>query len=67
MQLTDKIQTKINDFYKGKHTRKKKRKEKRQAGNNNKINVSVFEMYFTAVSLRERKNNFWFGKIKKCI
>ena len=43
MQLTDKIQTKINDFYKGKHTRKKKkRKEKSQAGNNNKINVSVF-------------------------
>lgn len=43
MQLTDKIWTKINDFYKGKHTRKKKkRKEKRQAGNNNKINVSVF-------------------------
>ena len=44
MQLTDKIQTKINDFYKGKHTRKKKkkRKEKRQAGNNNKINVLVF-------------------------
>lgn len=43
MQLTDKIRTKINDFYKGKHTRKKKkRKEKRQAGNNNKINVLVF-------------------------
>lgn len=43
MQLTDKIRTKINDFYKGKHTRKKKkRKEKMQAGNNNKINVLVF-------------------------
>ena len=41
MQLTDKIWTKINDFYKGKYTRIKK-KEKRQAGNNNKINVSVF-------------------------
>lgn len=41
MQLTDQIWTKINDFYKGKDTRKKK-KEKRQAGNNNKINVSVF-------------------------
>ena len=40
MQLTDKIWTKINDFFKGKYTRKKKRK--RQAGNNNKINVSVF-------------------------
>ena len=43
---------------------KKKRKEKRQAGNNNKINVSVFEMYFTAVSLRERKNNFGSEKLK---
>ena len=42
MQLTDKIRTKINDFYKGKYTRKEKGKEKRQAGNNNKINVSVF-------------------------
>lgn len=41
MQLTDKIWTNINDFYRGKYTRKKK-KEKRQAGNNNKINVSVF-------------------------
>ena len=27
MQLTDKIWTKINDFYKGKYTRKKKRKK----------------------------------------
>lgn len=28
MQLTDQIWTKINDFYKGKHTRKKKEKKK---------------------------------------
>lgn len=32
MQLTDKIRTKINDFYKGKHTRKKKKKERKKAG-----------------------------------
>lgn len=29
MQLTDKIWTKINDFYKGKHTRKKKKERKK--------------------------------------
>lgn len=29
MQLTDKIWTKINDFYKGKHTRKKKKEIKK--------------------------------------
>lgn len=29
MQLTDKIWTKINDFYKGKHTRKKKKGKKK--------------------------------------
>lgn len=28
MQLTDKIWTKINDFYKGKYTRKKKKRKK---------------------------------------
>ena len=31
MQLTDKIWTKINDFYKGKYTRKKKKKKGKQA------------------------------------
>ena len=67
MQLTDKIRTKLMTSTRVSIQEKKKRKEKRQAGNKHKINVSVFEIYFTAVSLRERKNNFWFRKIKKCI
>ena len=59
MQLTDKIRTKINEFYKGKHTSKKKKKGKKKGKQATTTKLSV--------SLREKKNNFWFGKIKKCL
>lgn len=43
MQLTDKIWTNINDFYKGKYTRKKEKKKKGKQATTTKLMFQFFK------------------------